>query len=118
MKPMNVAIISSSIDPIYYNALDKHLNKLMETSQCFLFNILCGYVEGRSDKSKETLGELWANKHGAPIIYISEKTKKGLVHQLFLKADYIIFLLDGNPNINNLFMQYKMLGKHGSCIKI
>ena len=110
---MNVAIISAGTGPIYYNKLDKYLNKLIETSQCFLFNILCGGVEG-SKSTQETLGELWAKNNGAPILYFFEKT----TNKLFYKADDIIFLLDGDPFINKLFMKYKMTGKHGSAIRV
>lgn len=116
-NPMNVAILSAATAPLYYELLDNKLNTLIESSQCFLFNILCGFVEGRSNL-QESLGETWAKRHGAPILYITEKTTDKLLHKLFLKADYIIFILDGNPFINKAFMQYKMLGKHGSVIKI
>ena len=114
---MNVAIISAGTAPIYYDKLDKHLNKLIETSQCFLFNILCGGVEG-SKSTQETLGELWAKNNGAPILYFFEKTTDKLINKLFYKADYIIFLLDGDPFVNKLLMKYKMTGKHGSAIRI
>lgn len=114
---MNVAIIGADTGALEYRLLDKKLNLLIETSQYFLFNILCGYVIGKKS-TKETIGELWAKNNGAPIVYISAKTKEQLYTRLFLKADYVIFILNGNPQINNLFMKYKMLGKHGSVIKI
>ena len=113
---MKVAIIGAA-GALEYRLLDKKLNELMETSQCFLFNILCGYVEGRKSKEK-TLGEIWAEKNGAPILYISAKSVNQLFTRVFKNADYIIFILNGDPLINNAFMQYKMLGKHGSVIKI
>ena len=114
---MNVAVIAAATVPIYYEMLDKRLNSLIESSQCFLFNILCGTVEG-SKSNEETLGEIWAKNNGAPILYITEKTTEKLINKLFYKADYIIFFLDGNPLINKMFMKYKMLGKHGSVIKV
>ena len=114
---MSVAILSAKVDKEYYDKLDNKLNELIETSQCFLFNILCGYVRGLTP-GQETLGEIWAKKHGAPILYISENSKDALLRSLFLKADYIIFLVDGNPFINKALMQYKMTGKHGSIIYI
>lgn len=114
---MKVAILSGGSAPLYYRLLDNKLNELIESSQCFLFYILCGYV--KDGKSKEpTLGELWAKNNGAPILYISEKSTEKLLTRLFLEADYIIFILDGNPLINNAFMRYKMMGKHGSVIRL
>ena len=87
----------------------------METSQCFLFTILGGYIEGQ--ERKQTLGEKWAEEYGLPVFYISAKTTDELVRKLILKADYAIFLLDNNPLIRNIAMQYKMSGKHGTIIK-
>ena len=117
MKPMSVAVLSAKVNEQYYKKLDETLNNLIETSQCFLFNILCGYVRGLAS-SQETLGEKWARRRGAPILYISENSKESLLRTLFSKADYIIFLVDGNPFINKALMQYKMMGKHGSVIYI
>lgn len=114
---MDIAIISGGSIPLYYDLLDKKLNQLIEQSGCFLFNILCGGIKGQERKEK-SLGELWAKNNGAPVVYIFENTESKLVNQIFLKANYIIFILDGNPYINNLFMKYKMLGKHGTVIKV
>lgn len=116
-RPMKVAVLSAKISDKYLNLLDKKLNELIETSQCYLFYILCGFTEGRNDSPK-TLGELWAEKRGAPTLYISEKTTDALLRKTFLVADYVIFLIDGNPIINKALMQYKMMGKHGSVIKV
>lgn len=114
---MNVAIIGAATGALEYRLLDNKLNELIETSQCFLFNILCGYVKGQKSDEK-TLGERWAENNGAPTLYISGKSKEELCNKLFYKADYIIFILNGNKEVNNLFMKYKMLGKHGSVIKV
>ena len=114
---MKVAILSAAAGALEYRLLDKKLNELMETSQCFLFNILCGYVKDKKSKEK-SLGELWAENNGAPVIYISEKATDKLLSRVFQEADYIIFILNGNPLINNAFMQYKMMGKHGSVIRV
>ena len=112
---MKVAIIAAA-GALNYRLLDKKLNELIETSQCFLFYILCGYIEDKKSK-EETLGELWAKKNGAPILYTHAKTANQLIDRLILEADYAIFILDGNPLINNAFMRYKMAGKRGSVIK-
>ena len=112
---MNVAIIAAT-GALNYRLLDKKLNELIESSGCYLFYILCGYVEDRKSK-EETLGEVWAKNNGAPILYIHEKTIDRLIDLMILKADYAIFILDGNPLINNAFMRYKMTGKHGTVIR-
>ena len=114
---MNLAIIGGGPLPLYYTLLDNKLNQLIESSGCYLFTVLCGGVIGQERKEK-SLGELWAKNNGAPIMYIFEKTEDKLINQIFLKANYVIFILDGNPNINNIFMRYKMLGGHGSVIKV
>ena len=114
---MKIAIIGAATGALAYRLLDNKLNQLIESSQCFLFTVLCGKTINNKNK-EETIGELWAKNNGAPIEYIIEKTEDLLIKRLFLKADYIIFILNGNPKINKIFMQYKMLGKHGSVIKI
>lgn len=111
---MKVAIIAAT-GALNYRLLDNKLNELIESSGCYLFYILCGYIEGRKS-NEETLGELWAKNNGAPTLYIHEKTIDKLIDRLIFSADYAIFILDGNPLINNAFMRYKMSGKHGSVI--
>lgn len=114
---MKVSIIGGGSVPRYYDLLDKKLNTLMETSQCFLFYILCGYVDGRKSEEK-SLGELWAEKNGAPIYYIHAETKEKLIEKMLKECDYAIFILEeNNIKIKNLFMKFKMTGKHGSVIK-
>ena len=111
---MNIAIIAAT-GAVNYRLLNEKLNELIESSGCYLFNILCGSIENNKSK-EETLGETWARKNGAPVIHIYAKTVNELVDKLILKADYAIFILDGNPLINNIFMRYKMSEKHGSVI--
>ena len=48
---MSVAVLSAKVNEQYYKKLDETLNNLIETSQCFLFNILCGYVFFNIEKS-------------------------------------------------------------------
>ena len=113
---MKVAIIAAT-GALNYRLLDNKLNQLIETSGCYLFYILCGYIEGRKS-NEETLGEKWARINGAPTIYIHAKSDNELIDKMIFKADYAIFILDGNPLINNAFMRYKMAGKRGSVIKL
>ena len=113
---MKLAIIHAGTVTEYYDILDKKLNDLIETSNCFLFTVLCGYVEGRRSE-EETLSETWARINGAPLLYIQAKTTEKLINKMLLEADYVIFILNGNPIINNAFMKYRMMGKHGTVIK-
>lgn len=113
---MKVAIIAAT-GALNYRLLDNKLNQLIETSGCYLFYILCGYIEGRKS-NEETLGEKWARINGAPTLYIHAKSDNELIDKMIFKADYAIFILDGNPLINNAFMRYKMAGKRGSVIKL
>ena len=113
---MKVAIIAAT-GALNYRLLDNKLNQLIETSGCYLFYILCGYIEGRKS-NEETLGEKWARINGAPTLYIHAKSDNDLIDKMVFKADYAIFILDGNPLINNAFMRYKMAGKRGSVIKL
>ena len=114
---MNVLILSSAAGAESYRLLDNKLNELIETSGCFLFNILCGVV---TDKlCQETiLGKEWGVKNGAPIRCYHDETEEKVIRTLLSKTDYGIFILDGNPKINNIFMKYKMSGKHGSVIRV
>ena len=113
---MKVAIIAAT-GALNYRLLDNELNQLIETSGCYLFYVLCGYIEGKKS-NEETLGEKWARINGAPTLYIHAKTDNDLIDKMIFKADYAIFILDGNPLINNAFMRYKMAGKRGTVIKI
>ena len=113
---MKVAIIAAT-GALNYHLLDNKLNQLIETSGCYLFYILCGYIEGRKS-NEETLGEEWARINGAPTLYIHAKSDNDLIDKMIFKADYAIFILDGNPLINNAFMRYKMAGKRGTVIKV
>lgn len=112
---MFVSILCAGTAPLYYNLLDKRINELIEKTRCFLFTILCGRIAGQEKKEK-TLGQLWAEKNGAPVKYITANTIEELVRKLFYQTDYAFFILTGDPFINNLFMQYKMTGKHGTVI--
>ena len=111
---MKVAVVAAT-GALNYTLLDKKLNSLIESSGCYLFTILCGYVDGNKSK-EESLGETWAKRNGAPIDFIHAKSVDKLIDMIILKADYAIFILDGNPVINQAFMRYKMADKRGSVI--
>lgn len=95
-----------------YILLDEQMNKLIEDSGCYLFTMLCGQQE------ETELGKRWAAVNGAPVRYLKASSSADLLGQLIKKSDYIIFILDGTAAINNAFMKYKSLGKHGSVIRL
>lgn len=109
-------IIVAAVGALNYRLLDEKLNLLIEESGCYAFYIFSGYVNG--EKSKYTrLASKWAKENGCPVIKILENSEEKLLDRMILKADYAIFILDGDPLINNIFMRYKMSGKHGSVIR-
>ena len=113
---MKVVVVAAT-GALNYRLLDNKINELIETSECYLFYILCGFVTGRKSE-EESLGETWAKKNGAPIVYIYAESKEKLIDKLLKEADYVIFILEeDNKEIKNIFMKYKMLGKHGSVIR-
>ena len=114
---MLVSIICGGTLPLYYELLDNKLNDLIESSGCYLFTILCGRVSGQ-EKINDSLGQRWAAANGCPVKYITAKTEEQLISKMINLSDYAIFILDGNSLINNIFMRYKMMGKHGSVIKV
>lgn len=109
--------IVAAVGALNYTLIDKKVNQLIEKSGCYAFYVISGYVNG--EKSKYTrLASDWAKENGAPVYKISEKSEEELVNKVILKADCVVFLLNGDPVINNSFMRYKMAGKHGSVIKV
>lgn len=115
---MRVAIIAAA-GALNYRLVDEKINTLIESSGCYLFTILCGSIEGKKSKEAKTLGEIWAERNGAPVEYIFAKTENELIDKMIFKADYVIFILDDNPLTKNIFMRYKMSSnKHGSVIKV
>ena len=99
-----------------YNALDQKLNELIEEKQCYLFTVLCGATD--PEKYTPGLSEVWAKKNGAPIEYLIDADPQRLLKKLAAAADYIIFILRDEQWLKNFMMQYKMLGKHGTVIKL
>ena len=98
-----------------YDILDSHLNKLIEDSQCYLFTILCG---ASKNNTSPPLSLMWADKNGCPVEFLNAEDGN-IINKLFNKATYIIFILHKDDVFTKkLFMKYKMLGKHGSVIKV
>lgn len=111
---MKVAILGG--DSRDYSVLDKKMNELIEEKQCYLFTVLCGATDPA--KYKPGLSEVWAKNNGAPIEYLIDEDQRRLMTKLAAAADYIIFILRDEQWLKNFMMQYKMMGKHGTVIKL
>lgn len=110
---MKIAVVGGELTPKNYQLLDKKLNELIEEKNLFLFTMLCG-VPSADTQPRPTLGSFWAKRNGAPIQWMHRPTPAHLIKE----ADYIIFFIDGNQEIKNMMMKYKMTGKHGSVINV
>lgn len=99
-----------------YNELDNAMNKLIEESQVFLFNIICGGLEYNSNK---TIAEQWAENNGCPIVRYYEQSLDKLLWRLRTETDYLVIRIsDRTPQWQkNLMMQLKSDGKHGTVVK-
>ena len=99
-----------------YNELDAAMNKLIEESQTYLFNIICGGVQYSENK---TIAEQWAENNGCPIVRCYEKDTETLLKRLRKECDYLVIKIhDRTPQWQkNLMMQLKTDGKHGTVIK-
>ena len=99
-----------------YSELDNAMNKLIEESQVFLFNIICGGLEYSENK---TIAEQWAENNGCPIVRCYEQSLDKLLWRLRAETDYLVIRIsDGTPQWQkNLMMQLKSDGKHGTVIK-
>lgn len=111
---MRVAILGG--DRRDYSVLDKKINELIEEKQCYLFTVLCGTTN--PTQYKPGLSEIWAKNNGAPIEYLIDENQQRLMTKLATAADYIIFILRDEQWLKNFMMQYKMMGKHGTVIKL
>lgn len=99
-----------------YNELDNTMNKLIEDSQTFLFNIICGGLEYSENK---TIAEQWAENNGCSIIRCYEQTLDKLLWRLRSETNYLVMKIsDQTPQWQkNLMMQLKADGKHGTVIR-
>ena len=85
------------------------MEKLIESTQCFLFTVVCG--------GTDNVAYDWAQKAGAPVIFSQVKTPQALLKE----ADYLVIKLrEGSPTptwMKNLMMAWKKEGKHGTVIR-
>ena len=83
------------------------MEKLIESTQCFLFTVVCGGIDN--------VAYDWAHKAGAPVIFSQVKTPQGT----FPEADYLVMKLDASSPqwMKNLMMAWKKEGKHGTVVR-
>ena len=99
-----------------YKELDVTMNKLIEDSQVFLFNIICG---GLNYVDSKTIAEQWAENNGCPIVRCYEKDMESLLKRLRKECDYLVIKIhDQTPQWQkNFMMQIKSDGKHGTVVR-
>ena len=87
--------------------IDSVMEKLIESTQCFLFTVVCGGIDN--------VAYDWAQKAGAPVTFSQVKTPRGLLKE----ADYLVIKInDDTPQwMKNLMMAWKKEGKHGTVIR-
>ena len=87
--------------------VDSVMEKLIESTQCFLFTVVCG--------GADNVAYDWAQKVGAPVSFSQVKTPQGLLKE----ADYLVMKLDASSPqwMKNLMMAWKKEGKHGTVIR-
>lgn len=83
------------------------MEKLIESTQCFLFTVVCG--------GTDNVAYDWAQKAGAPVLFSQAKTPQGLLKE----ADYLVIKInDDTPQwMKNLVMSFKTEGKHGTVVR-
>ena len=87
--------------------IDSVMEKLIESTQYFLFTVVCG--------GTDNVAYSWAQKVGAPVEFSQVKTPQGLLKE----ADYLVMKLEASSPqwCKNLMMAWKKEGKHGTVIK-
>ena len=85
------------------------MEKLIESTQCFLFTVVCG--------GTDNVAYDWAQKAGAPVEFVQVDEPRKLLY----KADYLVIKLrEGSETptwMKNLMMAWKKEGKHGTVIR-
>ena len=87
--------------------IDSVMEKLIESTQYFLFTVVCG---GTNNVAYD-----WAQKAGVPVTFSQVKTPQ----ELLKEADYLVMKLEASSPqwMKNLMMAWKKEGKHGTVIK-
>ena len=85
------------------------MEKLIESTQCFLFTVVCGGTDNAVYD--------WAQKVGAPVEFVQVDEPRKLLY----KADYLVIKLrEGSETptwMKNLMMAWKKEGKHGTVVR-
>ena len=85
------------------------MEKLIESTQCFLFTVVCG---GTNNVVYD-----WAQKVGVPVEFVQVDEPRKLVY----KADYLVIKRrEGSETptwMKNLMMAWKKEGKHGTVVR-
>ena len=89
--------------------IDSVMEKLIESTQCFLFTVVCG--------GADNVVYDWAQKVGAPVEFVQVDEPRKLLY----KADYLVIKLrEGSETptwMKNLMMAWKKEGKHGTVVR-
>ena len=89
--------------------IDSVMEKLIESTQCFLFTVVCG--------GTDNVAYDWAQKAGVPVEFVQVDEPRKLLY----KADYLVIKLrEGSETptwMKNLMMAWKKEGKHGTVIR-
>ena len=87
--------------------IDSVMEKLVGSTQCFLFTVVCG--------GTDNVAYNWAQKAGAPVSFSQVKTPQ----ELLKEADYLVMKLEASSPqwCKNLMMAWKKEGKHGTVIR-
>ena len=87
--------------------IDSVMEKLIESTQCFLFTVVCG--------GTDNVAYDWAQKAGVPVTFSQVKTSQ----ELLKEADYLVMKLEASSPqwMKNLMMAWKKEGKHGTVIR-
>ena len=77
--------------------IDSVMEKLIESTQCFLFTVVCG--------GADNVAYDWAQKIGAPVTFSQVKTPQ----ELLKEADYLVMKLEASSPqwMKNLMMAWR-----------
>jgi hypothetical protein len=104
-------------NPAHLQLVDECLEKLIEDSGCYLFNLFSAGIKGGLH-TDPPLAHQYAKLRGLPCRRKEYNTFDTLVQGICHEVDYLIILNDNSQPIKRLFMSYKQTGKHGSMIEL
>ena len=104
-------------NPAHLKMVDDLLEKLIESSGCYLFTMFSAGIKG-SAHTDPPLALQYAQLRGLPCRRQEYHTFDKMVNGICHEVDYLIILNDKSQPIKRLFMSYKQTGKHGSMIEL